>query len=188
MTNGNYVINPDGVGGVSPFTVFCDMNDKAGVGVTVISHDSETRTLVDGYEEKGSYSRDVTYTGASLAQLASLTRVSSHCEQFIKYECCDSMLLQGSNGWLVSRDGTKMTYWGGASPGSNKCACGMTNTCADPSRRCNCDSEGGVWREDSGLLTYKSDLPVSQLRFGDTGSSNEKGYHTLGKLKCYGRV
>ena len=65
MTNGNYVINPDGVGGVSPFTVFCDMNDKAGVGVTVISHDSETRTLVDGYEKKGSYSRDVTYTGAS---------------------------------------------------------------------------------------------------------------------------
>ena len=188
MTNGNYVINPDGVGGVSPFTVFCDMNDKAGVGVTVISHDSETRTLVDGYEEKGSYSRDVTYTGASLAQLASLTRVSSHCEQFIKYECRDSMLLQGSNGWLVSRDGTKMTYWGGASPDSNKCACGMTNTCADPSRPCNCDKNDEKWREDSGLLTHKSDLPVSQLRFGDTGSSNEKGYHTLGKLKCYGRV
>ena len=188
LTNGNYLINPDGVGGVTPFTVFCDMSDKAGVGVTVISHDSETRTLVDGCEPRGCYSRDVTYTGASLAQLASLTIVSSHCEQFIKYECYDSLLLRRSYGWLVSRDGTNMTYWGGATPGSNKCACGMSNTCANPSYDCNCDKNDDVWREDSGLLTHKSDLPVSQLRFGDTGASSEKGYHTLGKLKCYRSV
>ena len=173
---------------VAPFTVFCDMSDKAGVGVTVISHDSETRTLVDGCEPKGCYSRDVTYTGASLAQLASLTRVSSHCEQFIKYECYGSALFIYGHSWLVSRDGASMTYWGGASPDSNKCACGMNSTCANPSRPCNCDTNDKKWREDSGLLTHKSDLPVSQLRFGDTDSSSEKGYHTLGKLKCYGHV
>ena len=164
------------------------MSDKAGVGVTVISHDSETRTLVKGYEAAGSYSRDVTYTGASLAQLASLTRVSNHCEQFIKYECYHARFLYEGFAWFVSRDGAKMTYWGGASPDSNKCACGMTNTCADPSRPCNCDKNDEKWREDSGLLTHKSDLPVSQLRFGDTDLSFEKGYHTLGKLKCYGHV
>jgi len=85
-----------------------------------------------------------------------------------------------------------MLYWGGASPGSRKCACGMTNSCADPSRVCNCDKNDGVWREDSGLLTDKSALPVKELRFGDTGINgpnavaDEKGYHTLGKLKCYG--
>ena len=43
-----YVIDPDGEGGLPPFNVTCDMNDKNGVGVTVISHDSENRTLVDG--------------------------------------------------------------------------------------------------------------------------------------------
>ena len=42
---GNYIIDPDGTGGLAPFTVYCDMTDKNGVGVTVISHDSETRTL-----------------------------------------------------------------------------------------------------------------------------------------------
>ena len=183
-----YVINPDGGGGVAPFTVFCDMSDKAGVGVTVISHDSETRTQVDGCYPPGCYSRNVTYTGASLAQLASLTRVSSHCEQFIKYECHHSRLLGDGFGWLVSRDGTKMLYWGGASPDSNKCACGINNTCVNPSFPCNCDENDQVWREDSGLLTHKSDLPVSQLRFGDTSGSSEKGYHTLGKLKCYGSI
>ena len=86
----------------------------------------------------------------------------------------------------MALDSTKMTYWGGASSGSNKCACGMTNSCAEPSYSCSCDKNDGVWREDSGVLTDKSHLPVRQLRFGDTGGSMEQGYHTLGKLKCYG--
>ncbi|XP_078367462.1 protein turtle homolog B-like [Oculina patagonica] len=106
--SGNYVIDPDGAGGLAPFTVYCDMNDKNEVGVTVISHDSESRTHVQGYEAAGSYSRDIHYTGASLSQLASLTRVSSHCEQFIKYECYGSSII--GNAWWVSRDSTKMTY------------------------------------------------------------------------------
>ena len=58
VKQGNYAIDPDGNGGLEPFTVYCNVNDKNGVGVTVISHDSE-RTLVDGYESPGSYSRDI---------------------------------------------------------------------------------------------------------------------------------
>ena len=186
--SGNYVINPDGTGGLAPFTVHCDMSDKNGVGVTLISHNSESRTYVKGYNSPGSYSRDIHYTGASLSQLASLTRVSSHCEQFIKYECYNSVLLYNNYpyGWWVSIDSTKMTYWGGASV-SGKCACGMTNSCADSRYGCNCDKDDNAWRGDSGLLTDKTRLPVKQLRFGNTGGS-QKGYHTLGKLKCYGAV
>ncbi|KAL9975865.1 hypothetical protein ACROYT_G013079 [Oculina patagonica] len=183
--SGNYVIDPDGAGGLAPFTVYCDMSDKNGVGVTVISHDSETRTHVNGCDSAGCYSRDIHYTGASLSQLASLTRVSLHCEQFIKYECYNSVMFRWGQAWWVSRDTTKMTYWGGASPGSGKCACGMTNSCADSSYGCNCDKNDGEWREDSGLLTDKTHLPVKQLRFGDI-YGHEQGYHTVGKLKCYG--
>ena len=185
--SGNYVIDPDAAGGLVPFTVYCDMIDKNGVGVTVITHDSESRILVDGCFPKGCYSRDIHYTGARLSQLAGLTRVSSHCEQFIKYECHHSIMLgYGTYAWWVSRDSSKMTYWGGATPGSGKCACGMTNSCADPRYGCNCDKNDYVWREDSGLLTDKTHLPVKQLRFGDTSGSSQLGYHTLGKLKCYG--
>ena len=187
--SGNYVIDPDGEGGLAPFTVYCDMTAKNGVGVTVISHDSESRTKVRdglGRAGAGSYSRDIHYTGASLSQLASLTRVSSHCEQFIKYECHDSRLLRDGMGWWVSRDSSKMTYWGGASPGSGKCACGMTNSCADSSYGCNCDKNDGVWREDSGLLTDETKLPVKQLWFGDAGGGHDQSFHTLRKLKCYG--
>ena len=169
-----------------PFTVYCDMTDKNGVGVTVISHDSESRTHVKGCEGAGCYSRNIHYTGASLFHLASLTSVSSYCEQFIKYECYDSKLLRNGQGWWVSRDYSKMTYWGGASPGSGKCACGMNNTCANPIYGCNCDADDNEWREDSGLLTDKTKLPVKELWFGDNGRRDEQGYHTLGKFKCYG--
>ena len=187
--SGNYVIDPDGNGGLAPFTVYCDMSGKNGVGVTVISHDSESRTLVDGYNGNGEYSRNIHYSGASFSQLAKLTDVSTTCEQFIKYECYHSQLLNNPDGWWVSRSSSKMTYWGGASPRSNNCACGMTNSCADSSKKCNCDKNDAVWREDSGLLTVKTQLPVKQLRFGDTteyDGHDEKGYHTLGKLRCYG--
>ena len=185
--SGNYKIDPDGAGGLAPFTVYCDMSAKNGVGVTVISHDSESRTHVHGYNGQGSYSRDIHYTGASLRQLASLTRVSSHCEQFIKYECHGSVMFTryGAYAWWVSRDSSKMTYWGGAPPGSGKCACGMSNSCAG-GYGCNCDKNDNVWREDSGLLTDKTQLPVKELRFGDASGNSEQGYHTLGKLKCYG--
>ena len=182
--SGRYVIDPDGEKALSPFTVYCDMTDENGVGVTIISHDSENRTSVNDYEDPGSYSRDIHYTGASLSQLASLTNVSSYCEQFIKYECHHSLMLKESTAWWVSRDSTNMTYWGGAKPGSNECACGANQTCADPKYGCNCDKNDNVWREDSGLLTDKTYLPVKQLRFGDTGDKGEEGYHTLGKFKC----
>ena len=195
--SGNYVIDPDGEGGLAAFTAFCDMTDKSGVGVTVISHDSESRTYVRGHVRqikgwggRGSSSRDIHYTGASLSQMASLTRVSLQCEQFIKYECHNSMLLYNGDlfGWWVSRDSQKMRYWGGASA-NDKCACGMTNSCAATSYGCNCDKNDNVWREDSGLLTDKTKLPVKQLRLGDINHNNGQiGYHTLGKLKCYGIV
>ena len=188
-SSGNYIIDPDGKGGVAPFSVYCDMSDKGGVGVTVISHDSESRTHVSGYECVGCYSKDVTYTGVSIAQLAALTRVSQNCEQFIKFECnYDVAFIEFGYAWWVSRDGSRMNYWGGATGQNKMCACGVTNSCSN-GQKCNCHYKNGRgWREDSGLLTDKSTLPVTQIRLGDTGSSREEGYHTLGKLKCYGQA
>ena len=92
------------------------MTDKNGVGVTFVSHDSESTPLVDGCEPQGCCTRDVNYKGASLFQLANLARVSSHCEIFIKYECHSSILFKVEGNktfrWWVSRDGNAMNYWG----------------------------------------------------------------------------
>ena len=184
--SGDYVIDPYSELGEAPFTVYCNMTDKGGVGVTVVSHDSESRIHVIGFEGRGSYRRDIHYIGVSLSQIESLTQVSTNCQQFIKYECKVAVMrLERSDkyAWWESRDGVAMTYWGRA---TNGCACGMTNSCANPSWSCNCDKNDKVWREDSGILDNKLHLPVSQLRFGDAGEAGEEGYHTLGKLECYG--
>ena len=51
---------------------------------------------------------------------------------------------------------------------------------------CNCDANDNIWREDSGYLTDKTTLPVTEMRFGDTGETVEYGYYTLGPLYCKG--
>ena len=84
--SGNYTIDPDGESGEDLFVVYCDMEDKNAVGVTVISHDSEQRGHVTGCQPKGCFSRDVTYKGSTPSQLVSLARVTSQCEQFIMFE------------------------------------------------------------------------------------------------------
>ena len=193
-SSGNYIIDPDGNGGVTPFSVYCDMSDKGALGVTVISHDSESRTHVNsvspGCTGSGCYSKDVTYTGVNVAQLTALTRVSQNCEQFIKFECNnDVAFIENGYAWWVSRDGKRMNYWGGATGHTNMCACGVANSCRG-GKKCNCDYQTTTigWREDSGLLTDKTSLPVTQIRLGDLDQSHEEGYHTLGKLKCYGQA
>ena len=146
---------------------------------------------VIGYEDPGSYSRKINYD-INMEEIVAIINKSERCEQFIKYECLNAGLWFKYHvpnfSWWVSRDGATMLYWGGAEPGSKNCSCGMSNTCISQSmtKRCNCDNYEIFWTEDSGYLTDKSTLPVSELRFGDTGGDGEVGYYTLGKLQCWG--
>ena len=156
------------------------------MGITIVSHDTEQKTRADSSPGRKVYVRDVTYYGASLAQLGALTDLSTKCEQFISYECRDSRLLAGGTSWWRSRDGKKMNYWGGAPPGSKMCACGVTKTC-QRKRKCNCDANSATKTlKDEGMLSEKAYLPVTQLRFGDVQGDEEYGYHILGKLRCTG--
>ncbi|XP_066272301.1 neurexin-4-like [Branchiostoma lanceolatum] len=191
--SGTYTIDPDDLDyGVEPFQVFCDMTSDNDTGITVVGHDSEERMLVNGWETAGSYEKDISYYGASMEQVAALIKASKSCKQFLKYECFSSAIhgrivdLDVTYASWESRQGEKMDYWAGASPGSGKCACGETGTCDKANPRCNCDVNDKRWRADEGYLTDKATLPVSRLNFGDTGHEWEQGYHTLGKLECTG--
>ena len=186
----NYAIDPDGEGGENSFIAYCDMVDKNGIGVTVISHDMENRERVTDCDSPGCLEKNVTYTNVTITQLSILTRAASHCEQFIMFECKNEIKFVAEKAaWWLSRDRKPMYYWGGAISYSRKCACGMTNTCVGGGR-CNCKNYGpGGWRNDSGLLTDRSSLPVVQLTIGNVGNSMERdGYYTLGKFKCYGII
>ena len=169
-----------------PVRVFCDMSSHNGVGVTVVSHDSEARTRVQGIEAHLGYIRRIKYELSS-DLIKQISRLSDRCEQYIKYECKGSMLyLQNATpfGSWYSVTGARKNYWGGMDHTAKGCACKLTNSCAG-GKPCNCDLNDNVWREDSGYLRYKKDLPISEVRFGDTGGTGEEGYYTVGKLRCY---
>ena len=186
--SGLYYINPKDQCGKA-FRVFCNMTSMNGVGVTEIGHNSEIRTIVDGKEDPGSYSRKIVYK-TKLTNVDALIDISARCQQSIEYECYGSTLHEGSTdyAWWVSREGEKINYWGGATGHKGKCGCALTNSCAG-GETCNCDKNDYVLRNDTGYLTDKNALPVMELHFGDTGRAdgrNEYGYHTLGKLLCWG--
>jgi hypothetical protein len=100
LGNGVFKIGPQG-DGTSPFPVYCDMTSKNEVGVTVIGHNSESRTKVNGHEQRGSYRKDITYD-VTIEQIVAVINESRYCEQFIKYECHGSLM---SDAWWVSRQG-----------------------------------------------------------------------------------
>ena len=89
---------------VLPFPVFCDMTSQKEIGVTVIGHNSESRTKVNGYESKGSYKKEILYD-LTMEQFVAVINQSRYCKQFIKYECHASTL---RDGWWVSRQGIKL--------------------------------------------------------------------------------
>lgn len=183
--SGTYDIAPTGDSS-QQVRVYCDMNIRPGEGMTVLSHDSEARTRVKGFDGHGQYKRTIRYN-IPRSQVKAIITLSSKCEQFIKYQCHGSVLSLDYRwtpaGWWVSADGQKMRNWGGVDSNRKGCACSLNNSCKTGT--CNCDANDNVWREDKGLLREKEYLPVSELRFGDTGGGGEEGYHTLGKLKCY---
>jgi hypothetical protein len=90
--SGMYYINHQGLSSSPSFQVYCDMTSKNGVGVTVIGHDSGSRSLVNGYDPAGSYKRKIEYD-ISMEQIFAIMKQSTYCEQFIKYECYHTVLL-----------------------------------------------------------------------------------------------
>ena len=87
------------------------MTSKNEIGVTVIGHNSESRTGLNGgiggsgeYEGSGSYKRDIVYD-TTMEQIVAVMNQCRYCEQFIKYECHGSLLLLDGKGWWVSRQG-----------------------------------------------------------------------------------
>ena len=98
-----YNIHPFVEGNLTPFDVACNMTDKNGVGVTVISHDSESRTSVQGYEEKGRYSRDIHYTGASLSQLQFQRIVNNLLGMSVTVRFCGSTMILMDGGYHVTQ-------------------------------------------------------------------------------------
>ena len=82
-----------------------------------------------------------------------------------------------------SRDSVKQYYWGDADLQSGYCACGLSGTCANPAKKCNCLINDFTLREDSGYLTDSSVLPVTRVVIR-MSSKSSTGYLTIGPMTC----
>ncbi|CAH1775387.1 unnamed protein product [Owenia fusiformis] len=187
-------IDLDGSGPLEPMEVTCVYTeDNTDMVETHVAHANMGETEVNGFAEPGSYIRPIIYQ-AGKEQFDELIGRAYNCKQFLKYSCFNSRLLSPtgikntpSYGWWIGRTNLNMDYWGGAAPGSGKCACGLQDNCEQGSETCNCDAQQAKWTSDEGNLEHKEHLPVMELRFGDTGSINSanRGRHLLEQLICY---
>ncbi|XP_038593693.1 contactin-associated protein-like 4 [Micropterus salmoides] len=188
-TSGYYNIDVDGSGPIRPQLIYCNMTDD--ITWMVIQHNNTELTRVRPSPGKDQHSAYFEYASEE-EQLAAIISHSEHCEQEVTYHCRKSRLLNTPDGpplsWWVGGPGVGQvqTYWGGASPGSQQCACGLQENCVDPKHHCNCDADRTEWLNDSGLLTHKETLPVRSLVLGDVQRPGSESAYRVGHLRCHG--
>lgn len=191
-SNGYYKVNPRSS---DTFLVYCNMTNVDGPS-TVIFHAQDRKPIIaaENKVDDKSYRHEISYENSNEQNIKDLIATSTHCRQYLEYNCYNSVLFDSPNSFnlesgrgarWVSRDGKTQDYWSGASRGSMKCACGMNGTCVDSSKVCNCDTVNNTWHVDGGYLTDSRSLPVKTLLFSVDGTSVRSNY-VLGSLECYG--
>ncbi|KAM6229705.1 contactin-associated protein-like 4 [Porphyrio hochstetteri] len=185
-TSGFYNIDSDGSGPLGPFLVYCNMTDTTW---TIIQHNNTNLTRVKSANRENPHTVFFKYS-ASLDQLQATINHAEHCEQEFAYHCKKSRLLDKPDGmplsWWIGRTNETQTYWGGSSPALQKCACGLERSCIDSQYYCNCDADRDEWTNDTGFLSYKDHLPVTEIVITDIDRPNSEAAYKLGPLLCHG--
>lgn len=83
-------IDVDGSGPLKPFPVTCEFYGNNRV-ITILSHSQEQTTIVDGFQEPGSFEQNIIYE-AELPQIEALLNRSHNCWQRLSYQCKHSRL------------------------------------------------------------------------------------------------
>ncbi|XP_070097867.1 contactin-associated protein-like 5 isoform X2 [Equus caballus] len=186
-TAGFFYIDSDGSGPLAPLQVYCNITeDKIW---TSVQHNNTELTHVRGTDPENPYTMTLDY-GSSMEQLEAVIDGSEHCEQEVAYHCRKSRLLNTPDGtpftWWIGRSNERHPYWGGVPPGVQQCDCGLDESCLDIQHFCNCDADKDEWTNDTGFLSFKDHLPVTQIVITDTNRSNSEAAWRIGPLRCYG--
>ncbi|KAM3862428.1 contactin-associated protein-like 5 [Diretmus argenteus] len=186
-SSGYYSIDPDGSGPLGPTQVYCNMTENK--VWTVVTHNSTTPVRVQGSSLQKLYTMRFNYS-ASAEQLRAIVMGSEQCQQEVVYNCRKSRLFNTKDGtplsWWLDQGGERRTYWGGFLPGVQQCSCSLEEKCMDMNYFCNCDADTDAWANDTGILSYKDHLPVSQILIGDTNRTGSEASYRIGPLRCYG--
>uniref|UniRef100_A0A8C7WMP1 Contactin associated protein like 3 n=1 Tax=Oryzias sinensis TaxID=183150 RepID=A0A8C7WMP1_9TELE len=182
-TSGYFYIDVDGSGMIKPQLVYCNMTEQK--TWMMIHHNNTELTRVQPGPGVDQHLVHFSYPSEEEQLLAAISQ-SQQCEQELSYRCRKSRLLNTPGKPLIYLPGRVQTYWGGAHPGSQQCACGLQGNCVDLQHYCNCDADRSEWTEDAGLVTHKESLPVRSLVLGDVHRPDSEGVYRVGPLRCHG--
>ncbi|KAK1802439.1 hypothetical protein P4O66_022100, partial [Electrophorus voltai] len=185
--SGFFSIDPDGSGPLLPAVVYCNMTEEK--VWMVVDHNIMGLVTVMGSSPQKPHVMKLNYS-ATLSQLSTLLHRAEQCQQEVVYRCRKSRLFNTWDGtplsWWRDRAGEQRTYWGGFLPGVQQCSCSLAENCIDMNYFCNCDADRSSWENDTGLLSYKEHLPVTEIAIGDTNRTGSEAVYRVGSLQCYG--
>ncbi|KAI1899397.1 hypothetical protein AGOR_G00061360 [Albula goreensis] len=186
-SSGHYSIDPDGSGPLGPTLVYCNMTGHR--VWTIVPHNNTEAVRVKGSTLHRPFTMSFNYS-ATAEQLRTLVAGSEQCQQEVVYHCRKSRLFNTKVGtplsWWMDRNGERRTYWGRFLPGVQQCSCSLDGNCIDMNYFCNCDANRDSWENDTGLLSYKDHLPMSEIAIGDTNRTGAEAMYRIGPLRCYG--
>ncbi|XP_048211046.1 contactin-associated protein-like 4 isoform X2 [Perognathus longimembris pacificus] len=186
-TSGFYYVDADGSGPLRPFLLYCNMTETTW---SVLQHNGSSElTRVRGAPAPSPHAGRFQYR-ASAQQLRAAIARAEHCQQELAYYCKRSRLVDQQDGsplsWWIGMTNETQTYWGGSQPEPRKCTCGLEGNCIDAHYHCNCDADRNEWTNDTGFLSYKEHLPVTEIVITDTGRPHSEAAYKLGPLLCRG--
>ncbi|XP_059149452.1 uncharacterized protein LOC131936443 [Physella acuta] len=169
VSGNKYVIDPDFIGPANPFTVFCEMVNKAILTkVPATGPFPKVVPITPGPV-------DITYEPKP-SDITPLLENSVFCYQSFSFSCNKGFNLLPGTAWYDAY-GKQHKNWGSNKDGM--CACGEVKSC--PSS-CYCDgTQTSVTTETANVLD-KSQLPVVRIDFNQT--TTNKGAVTVSPLVC----
>ncbi|XP_064594774.1 uncharacterized protein LOC135461554 [Liolophura sinensis] len=177
--DGRYGIDPDGPGGVEPFSVDCDFRTNPEIGITEIPSDAEEDIPVGEKALK----QPVSYNEVTPEQAHELAQASEFCLQGMKYKCKKAALM-GAGGAFLGYDGKESTKFAGADNGDKDgCACVVLGTCPDK-KKCRCDAVGPMEAEEGDFVTNRDILPVTGVKSDGVTEEGAEASFSVGNLRC----
>ncbi|XP_036357403.1 uncharacterized protein LOC115209782 isoform X2 [Octopus sinensis] len=169
---GHYLIDPDNVGPIQAFEVYCIMDGD--LGITVIETDFYQQVTVGTF--------NVTYN-FEIEVVKKIVEISVFCYQTMMYTCnAEHSMFDGSFYW-TDGNGEKQYTWAGGDD-DYKCSCGVIGMCYDKSKGCNCENND-LQETDKGKIIDKTLLPISS--FTRTSDPSSYAQITFGNIKCSSR-
>ncbi|PAA47595.1 hypothetical protein BOX15_Mlig002622g2, partial [Macrostomum lignano] len=162
-----WIINPYGSNDKPPALATCDQSNTPPIGVTVVGH----KTC--GTFGKAGGVLNLTYHGFPRHQLDALIQSSTYCTQRVDFKCRSAAFSITSSQGASDKDGGHLVYWGDNAGGAG-CKGGA----------CKCDGSAD-WKDDDGVFTDKSVLPLSSVRLDAVASNDSERKICVHELRCY---